>query len=263
MAETVVTQVREQSDTFASIITQVSPIDSNQKSFLSRQDVEQETVSSPIVVSSEDTLMVSELNDTAMASLQSTLQAPGKDLLPPLALKDVGKKCLVLDLDETLVHSSFKPVAEADFIIPVEIEGQSHSVYVIKRPGVDEFMRKVGELYEVVVFTASVAKYADPVLDKLDIHEVVTHRLFREACYNHRGNYVKNLSQLGRDLRQVIIIDNSPTSYIFHPANAVPITSWFDDPHDTELIDLVPFLEDLKDADNVPLILDNINSNPN
>lgn len=29
---------------------------------------------------------------------------------------------------------------------------------MIKRPGVDEFMKRVGELYEVVVFTASVSK---------------------------------------------------------------------------------------------------------
>ena len=31
-------------------------------------------------------------------------------------------------------------------------------MYVIKRPGVDQFMKRVGELYEVVVFTASVSK---------------------------------------------------------------------------------------------------------
>jgi TFIIF-interacting CTD phosphatase-like protein len=30
-------------------------------------------------------------------------------------------------------------------------------VYVAKRPGVDEFMKKVGELFEVVIFTASLA----------------------------------------------------------------------------------------------------------
>ena len=36
-------------------------------------------------------------------------------------------------------------------------------------------------------------QYADPVLDKLDIHQVVSHRLFRESCYNHKGNYVKVL----------------------------------------------------------------------
>ena len=47
---------------------------------------------------------------------------------------------------------------KADFTIPVEIEGQYQNIYVIKRPGVDQFMKRVGELYEVVVFTASVAK---------------------------------------------------------------------------------------------------------
>ncbi len=38
------------------------------------------------------------------------------------------KICLVIDLDETLVHSSFKPVPNADFIVPVEIDGQVHQV---------------------------------------------------------------------------------------------------------------------------------------
>jgi RNA polymerase II subunit A small phosphatase-like protein len=64
----------------------------------------------------------------------------------------------VLDLDETLVHSSFKLVAQADFIIPVELEGHVHNVYVLKRPGLDEFLRKVGEKFELVVFTASLSK---------------------------------------------------------------------------------------------------------
>ena len=49
--------------------------------------------------------------------------------------KDSQKKCLALDLDETLVHSSFQPVKIASFTIPVNIEGVTHNVYVIKRPG--------------------------------------------------------------------------------------------------------------------------------
>ncbi|KAL8774106.1 MAG: hypothetical protein Q9209_001214 [Squamulea sp. 1 TL-2023] len=181
-----------------------------------------------------------------------------KGLLPPIADQFRGKKCLVLDLDETLVHSSFKILHQADFTIPVEIEGQYHNVYVIKRPGVDQFMKRVGELYEVVVFTASVSKYGDPLLDQLDIHNVVHHRLFRESCYNHQGNYVKDLSQVGRDLRETIIIDNSPTSYIFHPQHAVPISSWFSDAHDNELLDLIPVLEDLAGPQvrDVSLVLD-------
>ncbi|KAK9389493.1 HAD-like domain-containing protein [Lipomyces mesembrius] len=179
-------------------------------------------------------------------------------LLAPVADELKGRKCLVLDLDETLVHSSFKYLQQADFVIPVEIEAQYHNVYVIKRPGVDEFMRRVGRLYEIVVFTASVSKYGDPLLDQLDVHNVVHHRLFRESCYNHQGNYVKDLSQLGRPLEDIIILDNSPASYIFHPQHAVPVSSWFSDAHDNELLDLVPFLEDLA-SDRVPdvsLVLD-------
>jgi RNA polymerase II subunit A small phosphatase-like protein len=179
-----------------------------------------------------------------------------KPLLPPLSAAHKGRKCLVLDLDETLVHSSFKLIPQADYVVPVEIEWQWHNVYVIKRPGVDNFLKKMGEIYEVVVFTASLSKYADPVLDKLDIHKVVSHRLFRESCYNHKGNYVKDLSQLGRPIQDTIILDNSPASYIFHPNNAVPVSSWFNDPHDTELTDLCPFLADLTHVPDVRGVLD-------
>ncbi|CEG65572.1 Putative Phosphatase PSR1 [Rhizopus microsporus] len=79
-------------------------------------------------------------------------------LLQPVRKEYHGKKCLVLDLDETLVHSSFKTVSQADFIVPIEIEGHKHNVFVLKRPGVDEFMKRMGELYEIVVFTASLSK---------------------------------------------------------------------------------------------------------
>lgn len=53
---------------------------------------------------------------------------PAKYLLGPLPPEDVGKKCLVLDLDETLVHSSFKPIPNADFVISIELEGVIHRV---------------------------------------------------------------------------------------------------------------------------------------
>lgn len=64
-------------------------------------------------------------------------------------------------------------------------------------------------------------QYADPVADLLDRWGVFRVRLFRESCVFHRGNYVKDLNKLGRDLQKVIIVDNSPASYIFHPDNAV------------------------------------------
>nr|XP_046260130.1 uncharacterized protein LOC124067097 isoform X1 [Scatophagus argus] len=178
-------------------------------------------------------------------------QAPAKPLLPRIKSNDAGKICVVIDLDETLVHSSFKPVNNADFIIPVEIDGTVHQVYVLKRPHVDEFLKRMGELFECVLFTASLSKYADPVSDLLDKWGAFRSRLFRESCVFHKGNYVKDLSRLGRDLNKVIIIDNSPASYIFHPDNAVPVASWFDDMSDTELLDLIPFFERLSKVDDI------------
>lgn len=187
------------------------------------------------------------------------LQRPQKHLLPQVRHSDMNKKCMVIDLDETLVHSSFKPIANADFIVPVEIDGTVHQVYVLKRPHVDEFLEKMGELYECVLFTASLATYADPVADLLDKCNVFRARLFRESCVYHRGNYVKDLNKLGRDLQKILIVDNSPASYIFHPDNAVPVKSWFDDATDSELLDLIPLFEKLSKVDSVYSVLCNSN----
>jgi len=176
-------------------------------------------------------------------------------LLPPLKVDGQHKKCLVLDLDETLVHSSFKPISDADFKIEIELEGTIHRVYVRKRPWVDEFLEDVGRKWEVVIFTASLAKYADPLLDILDRDKVVSTRLFREGCVQHYGNYVKDLSHLGRPLKEIVIIDNSPFSYMFQPDNAIPITSWFNDRKDRQLKDLIPFLDTLLEIPDIPALL--------
>jgi RNA polymerase II subunit A small phosphatase-like protein len=164
---------------------------------------------------------------------------------------DNGKKCLVLDLDETLVHSSFRAVPGADFVIPVQIEDVVHFVYVAKRPGVDEFLTEMAKHYEIVVYTASLNKYADPLLDLLDPNRVIRTRLFRESCVYYEGNYVKDMSLLDRNLTQAIIVDNSPSSYIFHPENAIDCSSFIDDPRDRELDQIGKFLVGIKDVDDV------------
>jgi len=87
-----------------------------------------------------------------------SLKVSESHLLQPMRVQDKHKKCVVIDLDETLVHSSFAPVHNADFVIPVEIDGTIHQVYVLKRPYVDEFLQKMGDLFECVLFTASLGK---------------------------------------------------------------------------------------------------------
>lgn len=162
-----------------------------------------------------------------------------------------GKYCLVLDLDETLVHSSFTPISNADYIIPVNIDGVVHNVFVLKRPGVDEFMRRVGEHFEIVIYTASLSKYADPLLDQLDIHNVIDKRLFREHCVFHEGYFVKDLSLLNRSIKKSIIVDNSPMSYKFQPENAIDCSSFIDDPKDIEMWQIADFLINIKSVDDV------------
>lgn len=174
-----------------------------------------------------------------------------KSVLPPLSAQDAGKKCLVLDLDETLVHSSFKPTQNPDYIIPVDIDGTVHQVYVCKRPGAEEFLIEMAKHYEIVIYTASLSKYADPLLDRLDPTGVIRHRLFREHCVQYEGNYVKDLSLLDRDLTQTIIIDNSPMSYLFHPRNAIGCSNFIDDMNDRELDSIARFLTNIRAIEDV------------
>ena len=116
----------------------------------------------------------------------------------------------------------------------------------MKRPGVDEFLIEMAKHYEIVIYTASLNKYADPLLDLLDPHKTIRSRLFRESCVYYEGSYVKDLSLLNRDLSQAIIIDNSPASYIFHPDNAIDCSSFIDDPRDRELLQIGSFLKGIK-----------------
>ena len=169
--------------------------------------------------------------------------------LPP---KTSNKKTLVLDLDETLVHSQFLEFSSpSDIIIKIEIEKEIYDIHVLVRPGVKEFLEKMEKYYEIVIFTASISKYADILLNIIDPKGLCPFRLFREHCTLINNTFVKDLKKLGRDLKDIIIVDNSPLSYSFHPENGLPILSWFEDKNDKELYNITPlliFLSDVKDV---------------
>ncbi|CAI2373957.1 unnamed protein product [Moneuplotes crassus] len=201
---------------------------------------------------SEVSSKYTERSSTALRSPE--LKIP--DYLPAQREKDQGKKTLVLDLDETLVHSSFRPPLRGErppnLVLSIEWDnGERDYVFIRIRPHCFSFLLKMTQLFEVVIFTASVSNYALPLVEKLDAKKYGFHVLSRRQCTLLNNNYFKDLSRLGRDLKDVIMIDNSPQAYAWQPANGIPIESWFEDTRDRELSKLVPVLERLAQVDDV------------
>ncbi len=187
-----------------------------------------------------------------------------KPLLPPKDKKFQDKKTLLLDLDETLVHSGFKqfnPNIPSDLIMNIELENQKREIHVLIRPGVKEFLDRISKRFEIVIFTASLSKYASPLIDILDNNKLCSYRLFREHCTFINGAFIKDLKRLDRNLKDVILLDNSPIAYMLHPENGFPIKTWYDDKSDRELYNLAPIIEFLSYVDDVrkyiPKLVDN------
>ncbi|KAF8761353.1 catalytic domain of ctd-like phosphatase [Rhizoctonia solani] len=142
-------------------------------------------------------------------------------------------------------------------MIEVVLGGRSTLYHVYKRPFVDFFLRKVSSWYTLVIFTASMPEYADPVIDWLDAGRgMFSRRFFRESCTHlPNGGYSKDLSIIDQDLSRVCLIDNSPASYSINNANGIPIEGWISDPGDEALLDLLPVLDSLRFTSDVRHVL--------
>ena len=174
-----------------------------------------------------------------------------KFLLPPKSESFADKKTLILDLDETLVHSSFTPFKKNDIVLEVDFEGVMYNIYVLVRPYAEDFLKNMSKYFEIIIFTASISKYASPLLDIIDKDKNIKYRLFRDHCTYINGIFIKDLKRLNRNLEDVIIVDNSPLAYAFDSDNGLPIKTWYDDPDDIELMKIEPliiFLSQTKDV---------------
>ena len=154
-------------------------------------------------------------------------------LLPdhPSHLKGREQPTLILDLDGCLIESTWT---------------RQYGWRYVKRPGVDKFLASLAPHYELVLWTDAM-NAAEPVLDKLDPHRLIRHRLYRDTTTFSGGHHRKDLSAINRDLKKVLIIDTKRESFSLHPDKGILIKKYVsdDDPlkEDNELMKLVPFLQ--------------------
>ncbi|KRW99047.1 HAD-like domain [Pseudocohnilembus persalinus] len=179
-----------------------------------------------------------------------------KDIIQQFVIEQApqhkGKKTLVLDLDETLVHSSIYEMEDYDHKFQITVFGQQYTISVRLRTGCLEFLKEMAQFYEIFVYTASLKEYADPVIDLIDPEQVVVQRLYREHCTKVKNDlFVKDMTQLNREVKDIILVDNSEVSFLFQPENALHIKNFYEDRQDIELFRYMPFLKFLAMCNDV------------
>ncbi|KAL9270795.1 Mitochondrial import inner membrane translocase subunit TIM50-like protein [Drosera capensis] len=155
---------------------------------------------------------------------------PSSDkLLPDLHPAEQHVFTLVLDLNETLIHSDWN---------------RERGWRTFKRPGVNDFLEHLAKFYEIVLYTDQPSMYVDPVIDRLDEKHCIRYRLSRAATKYQNGKHYRDFSKLNRDPAKILYVSAHAVESSLQPENSVPIKPWSpNDLNDTALVDLIPFLE--------------------
>ena len=193
-----------------------------------------ELINSKITLIIQESLSPEEKSDTQTNEYEEiNTPPPVPPFFPPKKENDKREYCLVLDLDETLVHYC---------------EDETES-YVKVRLGAEKFIKELNKYCEICIFTASTKYYADIVIDGLDSEHLVDFRLYRQHTSLYKGINIKDLSKLGRNLEKIIIVDNIEENYQLQPDNGINISDFEGDENDNELEYL---LVDLLEVVSVP-----------
>lgn len=168
--------------------------------------------------------------------------------------KQTAPKLLIFDMDETLIAAKFENRVPQGFVETFSYPFKGTTIRVRVRPYLSDVLEKLASLYEIVVFTAGIKDYADPILDWLDPdRKYFKKRLYRTDCIQVDQFFVKDLDIiLDREQEEMVIVDNSIVSFAFNLDNGVPINSFVGtEPDDKELLFLYSFLEELASVPDV------------
>ena len=161
---------------------------------------------------------------------------------------DCDKKVLLLDLDETLIHSDFNrecPSESYDAQISFKDDEEEFSVGIFIRKGLAQFLKEISKYFIVGIFTASVKPYADAVINHIDPNkEYIKFRLYRNNCITVKEINIKDLRIFKEivKLERIVIVDNSIYSFANQLSNGILINSFFNDKEDIELLNVMSYL---------------------
>ena len=206
-------------------------------------------LSQSVVLTPTQARVTSDSPQTTPSRTGNKLSSPNRtSFLPEKALRHKGMKTLVLDLDETLVHSSLTTVANPDHIVELKDGVKFH---IVTRPHLDEFLERMSKIYELVIYTAAEKEYAVAAIDKIDPKRYISYILHREHCILPRTGVGKDLSLIGRDLKNVVFIDNLEENFRRQRDNGLKIGDFYFDKTDDELKEFIPFLEYVAELDDI------------
>ena len=97
----------------------------------------------------------------------------------PVETRSRKRVTLVLDLDETLIHTTTSARYQVfskgrkvfpDLVLEVPVQGRYCIFYVYMRPYLHTFLREISKWFEVVIFTASERRYAEPLVQRIGMY---------------------------------------------------------------------------------------------
>lgn len=112
----------------------------------------------------------------------------------------------------------------------------------------------MSKIYEIVVFTSSEQDYTDAILNHIEKgNKWIHHRLYRKQCRKYEENiYLKDLRVLGREMKDIIIVDNAPYAFVLQIDNGYPIIPFTNNKDDKELTKLADYLlTDIQNIDDI------------
>lgn len=175
---------------------------------------------------------------------------------------------LILDLDETLIHATSKPLA-----YPAHFQVFHYHVYL--RPHLHPFLAELKNHYQLAIWSSASDDYVDEIIQQTIPTAIPLQFVWgRSKCtykivpkidefgyysdtygsHHHYIKLLKKVKKLGYSLAQVLIVDDTPEKVANSYGNAIYLNEFTGNPADDTLVKLLKYLIQLAPESNYRII---------